>query len=143
MKKRERFTQSQHMHIVIDGTRTMLVAVCCSCYCSKQCPYGRRSLRLRCHGGRDHGCSNFQKHVHGRFESLGASFEGSADADGTIFNLSVPAANFAEASDLAARILKGALFPSEELDRERMRRTQRLLVRRSEPSMPIRSPRSS
>lgn len=69
-----------------------------------------------------------------RFESLGASFTGSADADGTTFTLSVPKANLAQAGDLAARIIKGALYPREELARERFRRIQRLRVRRSDPS---------
>jgi len=68
------------------------------------------------------------------FEGLGASFEGSADADGTTFTLKVPKANLAKAADLAARIIKGALYPSEELARERDRRIQRLLVRRRDPS---------
>lgn len=69
-----------------------------------------------------------------RFEELGASFEGSADADGTTFTLMVPEANLAKAADLAARIIKGALYPSDELSRERARRKQRLLVRNRDPS---------
>ncbi|UAB79652.1 insulinase family protein [Erythrobacter sp. SCSIO 43205] len=69
-----------------------------------------------------------------RFESLGARFDGSADADGTTFTLKVPTAYLNEASNLAARIIKGAIYPSEELDRERARRSQRLAVRDSNPS---------
>ena len=69
-----------------------------------------------------------------RFESLGASFEGSADSDGTTFSLTAPTANLAEAGELAARIIKGALYPDEEFLRERARRIETLNVTMTDPS---------
>ncbi|MEM1052300.1 MAG: pitrilysin family protein [Pseudomonadota bacterium] len=68
-----------------------------------------------------------------RFERLGATFSGSADSDGTTFTLTVPTANLAQAGDLAARIIKGALYPDEEFRRERARRIERLRVTMTDP----------
>ncbi|KEO89054.1 peptidase M16 [Erythrobacter longus] len=69
-----------------------------------------------------------------RFESLGASFEGEADSDGTTFSLTAPVANLAEAGELAAQIIKGALYPDEEFLRERARRIETLRVTMTDPS---------
>ena len=69
-----------------------------------------------------------------RFESLGANFEGSADSDGTTFSLTAPTANMAEAGELAAQIIKGALYPDEEFARERARRVETLRVTMTDPS---------
>ena len=69
-----------------------------------------------------------------RFESLGASFEGNADSDGTTFSLTTPTANLAEAGKLAAEIIKGALYPDEEFLRERARRIETLRVTMTDPS---------
>ena len=69
-----------------------------------------------------------------RFESLGASFRGEADSDGTTFSLTAPTANLAQAGELAAQIIKGALYPDEEFLRERARRIETLRVTMTDPS---------
>jgi zinc protease len=69
-----------------------------------------------------------------RFESLGASFDGSADSDGTTFSLTAPTANLAEAGKLAAQIIKGALYPDDEFLRERARRIETLRVTMTDPA---------
>lgn len=69
-----------------------------------------------------------------RFESLGANFDGQADADGTTFSLTAPSANLAQAGALAAQIIKGALYPDEEFLRERDRRIETLRVTMTDPS---------
>lgn len=74
------------------------------------------------------------KTIAGRFESLGASFDGSADSDGTVFSLTAPEANLAQAGELAAQIIKGALYPDEEFERERDRRIETLRVTMTDPS---------
>ncbi|MEP1421024.1 MAG: pitrilysin family protein [Erythrobacter sp.] len=69
-----------------------------------------------------------------RFESLGANFSGEADNDGTIFSLTAPTANLAEAGELVAHIVKGALYPDEEFLRERARRIETLRVTMTDPT---------
>lgn len=68
-----------------------------------------------------------------RFESLGASFGGGAGSDGTSFSLTAPVANLDEAGDLAARIVKGAIYPEDEFERERDRAVDGLRVSMGEP----------
>ena len=74
------------------------------------------------------------KTIASRFESLGASFGGSADSDGTTFSLTAPSANLAKAGALAAQIIKGALYPDEEFLRERARRVETLRITMTDPS---------
>jgi len=68
-----------------------------------------------------------------RFESLGASFGGGAGSDGTSFNLTAPVANLGEAGELAASIVKGAIYPDEEFALERARAMDGLRVQMQEP----------
>lgn len=68
-----------------------------------------------------------------RFESLGASFSGSSGSDGTTFSLTAPTANLAEAGALAANIVTGAIYPTEEFERERARAADGLRVQMNEP----------
>ncbi|MEP3423049.1 MAG: pitrilysin family protein [Erythrobacter sp.] len=67
------------------------------------------------------------------FESLGASFGGGAGSDGTSFSLTAPVANLAEAGALAADIVKGAIYPTEEFELERARALDGLRVQMQEP----------
>jgi len=67
------------------------------------------------------------------FERLGATFAGTANSDGTTFTLTAPTANLAEGGDLAARIIKGALYPDDEFLRERARRIETLRVTMADP----------
>ena len=68
-----------------------------------------------------------------RFESLGASFGGGADSDGTIFSLTAPVANLDEAGALASMIVRGATYPDKEFERERKRAMDGLRVDMKEP----------
>lgn len=68
------------------------------------------------------------------FESLGASFTGSAGSDGTTFSLTAPTANLAAAGDMAARIIKGALYPEDDFRRERQRAVDALGVAMNDPA---------
>ncbi|MFU7528732.1 M16 family metallopeptidase [Qipengyuania sp. ASV99] len=68
-----------------------------------------------------------------RFESLGASFGGNAGSDGTSFSLTAPVTNLDEAGALAAAIVKGAIYPDEEFERERNRAVDGLRVRMQDP----------
>ena len=68
-----------------------------------------------------------------RFESLGASFGGGAGSDGTTFSLTAPVANLDAAGELAASIIKGAIYPDEEFERERARAMDGLRVSMNEP----------
>jgi len=68
-----------------------------------------------------------------RFESLGASFNGGAGSDGTSFSLTAPVANLDAAGELAASIVKGAIYPTEEFERERARAVSGLQVSMNEP----------
>jgi len=77
---------------------------------------------------------NDAQSIAARFERLGATFEGNAYSDGTIFSLKTPTANLAEAGDLAAQIIKGAQYPDEEFLRERARRIEALRVTMTDPS---------
>ena len=67
------------------------------------------------------------------FESLGASFGGGASSDGTSFSLTAPVANLGEAGAIAARIVKGAIYPADEFERERQRAIDSLRVTLQEP----------
>lgn len=68
-----------------------------------------------------------------RFESLGASFGGGAGSDGTSFSLTAPVANLDAAGTLAADIVKGAIYPEDEFERERNRAVDGLRVQMGEP----------
>ena len=68
-----------------------------------------------------------------RFESLGASFGGGAGSDGTSFSLTAPVANLDAAGALAADIVKGAIYPEDEFERERNRAVDGLRVQMGEP----------
>ncbi|GMN03816.1 M16 family metallopeptidase [Erythrobacter sp. MTPC3] len=68
-----------------------------------------------------------------KFESLGASFGGGAGSDGTSFNLTAPVANLGEAGALAAKIVRGAIYPQDEFARERDRAVSGLSVAMKEP----------
>ncbi len=68
-----------------------------------------------------------------RFESLGASFGGGSSNDGTSFFLTAPSANLAEAGELAASIVTGAIYPDDEFQRERARAVDGLKVAMQDP----------
>jgi len=68
-----------------------------------------------------------------RFESLGASFGGGADVDGSGFDLTAPVANMQAAGELAAEIISGATFPQDEFERERKRAIDGLQVSLKDP----------
>ncbi|KEO87868.1 peptidase M16 [Erythrobacter sp. JL475] len=68
-----------------------------------------------------------------RFESLGASFGGGAGSDGTSFSLTAPVANLDAAGALASSIIKGAIYPDDEFERERGRAVDGLRVQMGEP----------
>lgn len=68
-----------------------------------------------------------------RFESLGASFGGGSGSDGSSFSLTAPTANLAEAGELAARIIRGAIYPDEDFERERARAVDGLTVQLQDP----------
>ncbi|MEP0192012.1 MAG: pitrilysin family protein [Erythrobacter sp.] len=67
------------------------------------------------------------------FESLGAGFGGGAGSDGVTFSLSAPVANLSQAGDLAAKLIKGAIYPTDVFDRERKRALDGLSVSMKEP----------
>ncbi len=73
------------------------------------------------------------REIAARFESLGASFGGTSRADGTTFSLTAPTANLAEAGALAAAIVKGAIYPEDEFERERARAVDGLRVSAKDP----------
>ncbi len=68
-----------------------------------------------------------------RFESLGASFGGGAGSDGTSFSLTAPVATLADAGELAARIVRGAIYPEDAFQRERKRAADGLQVSLKDP----------
>ncbi|MHA7821110.1 MAG: M16 family metallopeptidase [Erythrobacter sp.] len=68
-----------------------------------------------------------------RFESLGASFGGGSGSDGTRFSLTAPTANLPAAGELAAQIVKGAIYPQDEFERERDRAVDGLKVAMQDP----------
>ncbi|MBB3033627.1 M16 family metallopeptidase [Alteriqipengyuania lutimaris] len=68
-----------------------------------------------------------------RLESLGASFSANAGRDGTFFSLTAPAANIEAAGGLLASIVRTAQYPQAELDRERKRAIDGLLVEMKDP----------
>lgn len=68
-----------------------------------------------------------------RFESLGASFGGGSGSDGTSFSLTAPVANLPAAGELAAAIVKGAIYPEDEFERERNRAIDGLKVAMQDP----------
>ena len=68
-----------------------------------------------------------------RLESLGASFSANAGRDGTFFSLTAPAANIEAAGGLLANIVRSAQYPQAELDRERKRAIDGLLVEMKDP----------
>ncbi|WP_255547913.1 M16 family metallopeptidase [Erythrobacter ani] len=68
-----------------------------------------------------------------KFESLGATFGGTASSDGTTFNLTAPVSNMDEAAALAAAIVRGATYPQDEFARERDRAANGLQVSMKEP----------
>lgn len=61
-----------------------------------------------------------------RFEGLGAIFAAGSGSDSTSFSLTAPVANLAEAGELAAAIVKGAIYPEDAFERERARAIDRL-----------------
>lgn len=67
------------------------------------------------------------------FESLGAGFGGAAGSDGVTFSLSAPVANLPKAGELAAKLIKGAIYPKDVVDRERKRALDGLSVSMKEP----------
>lgn len=69
-----------------------------------------------------------------RFDRLGASFAGGSDKDGTSFTMTAPVANLAAAGELAAAIVKGAIYPDEPFERERDRAVDSLRVIMQDPS---------
>lgn len=68
-----------------------------------------------------------------RLESLGASFSANAGRDGTFFSLTAPVANFEAAGEVLAAIVRSAQYPQAELDRERKRAIDGLLVEMKDP----------
>ncbi|MEL7728076.1 pitrilysin family protein [Citromicrobium bathyomarinum] len=68
-----------------------------------------------------------------RLESLGASFSANAGRDGTFFSLTAPVANFEAAGEVLAGIVRTAQYPQAELDRERKRAIDGLLVEMKDP----------
>lgn len=68
-----------------------------------------------------------------RFESLGASFGGGSGSDSTSFSLTAPTANLAKAGELAAAIVKGAIYPDDAFERERARAVDGLSVSTRNP----------
>ncbi len=68
-----------------------------------------------------------------RLESLGASFSATARRDGSFFSLTAPVANFEAAGEVLADIVRSAQYPQEELDRERKRAIDGLLVEMKDP----------
>ena len=68
-----------------------------------------------------------------RLESLGASFSANAGRDGTFFSLTAPVANFEAAGEVLSGIVRSAQYPQAELDRERKRAIDGLLVEMKDP----------
>ena len=104
-------------------------------------PGGSRTDARSRAGVADLAASLADKGVHGmdaaaiaaRFESLGARFGGGSGSDGTSFSLTAPAANLDEAGALAAAIVKGAIYPDAEFERERARAVDSLRVTMQDP----------
>jgi len=67
------------------------------------------------------------------FESLGASFRAGAGSDGATFALTAPVANLEQAGALAAKLVRGPIYPQEAFDRERKRAMDGLRVSMKEP----------
>ena len=68
-----------------------------------------------------------------RLESLGASLSANAGRDGTFFSLTAPVANFEAAGEVLSGIVRSAQYPQAELDRERKRAIDGLLVEMKDP----------
>ncbi len=68
-----------------------------------------------------------------RLESLGASFGANAGRDGTFFSLTAPVANMEAAGEILSSIVRSAQYPQAELDRERKRAIDGLLVEMKDP----------
>lgn len=82
----------------------------------------------------DHGTASMSaQEIAARLESLGASFGANAGRDGTFFSLTAPVVNFEAAGEVLADIVRSAQYPQEELDRERKRAIDGLLVEMKDP----------
>ncbi|MCR2834687.1 M16 family metallopeptidase [Parerythrobacter lacustris] len=68
-----------------------------------------------------------------RLESLGASLSAGAGPDGTVFSLTAPTANIAAAGMVMADVVRNALYPQDELERERKRAIDGLQVDLKDP----------
>lgn len=66
-------------------------------------------------------------------EGLGAAIGASAGVDGTYVSLTAPTANLAQAGAVLADVVRNAMFPAEELDRERQRTIDGLQVALKDP----------
>ncbi|MEL7709262.1 pitrilysin family protein [Citromicrobium bathyomarinum] len=82
----------------------------------------------------DQGTANMSaQEIAARLESLGASFGATAGRDGTFFSLTAPVVNFEAAGEVLADIVRSAQYPQAELDRERKRAIDGLLVEMKDP----------
>ena len=101
---------------------------------SKTDPRDRAGIAQLAAGLADKGINGMDAaQIAAAFESLGASFGGGASSDGTSFSLTAPVANLDEAGALAAQIVKGAIYPEDEFNRERARAMDGLRVSMNEP----------
>lgn len=66
-------------------------------------------------------------------ESLGASLSASAGADGTFISLTAPTGNLDAAGAVLSDVIRNAVFPESELDRERKRAMDGLQISMKDP----------
>ncbi|MEL1251339.1 M16 family metallopeptidase [Aurantiacibacter gilvus] len=68
-----------------------------------------------------------------RMESLGAGIGGSARSDGTVYSLTAPVGNMAQAGEIFADVIRNADYPEEEFTRERDRALDAMRIALNEP----------
>jgi zinc protease len=68
-----------------------------------------------------------------RLESLGASMNATAGADGVFFSLTAPATNLAAAGEVLSDVIRHAAYPDDELELERARTIDSLRVALKDP----------
>jgi zinc protease len=82
----------------------------------------------------DKGTANMSAEaIAARLESLGASLSAGAGPDGTVFSLTAPTANIEAAGMVMADVVRNALYPQDELERERKRAIDGLQVDLKDP----------
>ena len=78
--------------------------------------------------------SRSAEEIAARLESLGASIGGSARSDGTVFSVTAPVQNMAQAGEIFSDVIRNADYPQGEFERERARALDAMQISLNEPS---------